>query len=73
MKDGRLVANGGRVLNVTALGRDVARRRERAYRAVESDRLAGRLLPAGHRLAGAGALNGLACFRPRYFFSVCAA
>ncbi len=35
MKDGRLVANGGRVLNVTALGRDVAEARERAYRAVD--------------------------------------
>jgi phosphoribosylamine--glycine ligase len=31
-----LLANGGRVLNVTALGRDVAEARERAYRAVDA-------------------------------------
>lgn len=29
--DGRLVANGGRVLNVTAVGRDIAEARKRAY------------------------------------------
>jgi len=29
--DGRLVANGGRVLNVTAAGRDIAEARKRAY------------------------------------------
>ena len=34
-KDGKLIANGGRVLNVTALGRDVAEARDRAYRAVD--------------------------------------
>jgi phosphoribosylamine--glycine ligase len=33
--DGALVASGGRVLNVTALGADVAQARERAYAAVE--------------------------------------
>jgi phosphoribosylamine--glycine ligase len=33
--DGRLVANGGRVLNVSALGRDVAEARARAYAAVD--------------------------------------
>ena len=32
---GRLLANGGRVLNVTALGRTVAEARERAYAAIE--------------------------------------
>ena len=32
---GRLVANGGRVLNVSALGRDVAEARARAYAAVD--------------------------------------
>jgi phosphoribosylamine--glycine ligase len=35
LKDGALVASGGRVLNVTALGADVAQARERAYAAVE--------------------------------------
>ncbi|WP_404934983.1 phosphoribosylamine--glycine ligase [Nitratireductor sp. L15S-10] len=35
MKDGALVANGGRVLNVTALGRSVKEAQEKAYRAVD--------------------------------------
>ncbi|MGE3871464.1 MAG: phosphoribosylamine--glycine ligase [Parvibaculaceae bacterium] len=35
MKDGRLVANGGRVLNVSALGRTVAEAQARAYAAVD--------------------------------------
>ncbi len=34
-KDGAFIANGGRVLNVTALGRDVAEAQARAYRAVD--------------------------------------
>ena len=34
-RDGKLVANGGRVLNVTATGRDVGQARERAYAAVD--------------------------------------
>ena len=34
-RDGELVANGGRVLNVTALGRDVAEAQARAYAAVD--------------------------------------
>jgi phosphoribosylamine--glycine ligase len=33
--DGRLLAEGGRVLGVSALGKDVAEARERAYRAVD--------------------------------------
>ena len=33
--DGRLVAAGGRVLAVTALGADLADARERAYRAID--------------------------------------
>ena len=33
--DGRLVANGGRVLNVTAIAGDIAEARERAYAAAE--------------------------------------
>lgn len=35
MKDGALVANGGRVLNVTALGKSVKEAQEKAYRAVD--------------------------------------
>jgi phosphoribosylamine--glycine ligase len=33
--EGRILANGGRVLNVSAIGRDIAQARERAYRAVD--------------------------------------
>jgi phosphoribosylamine--glycine ligase len=36
LTDGRLVASGGRVLNVTARGATVAEARERAYRAVDA-------------------------------------
>jgi phosphoribosylamine---glycine ligase len=36
IKDGALVANGGRVLNVTATGKTVAEARQRAYAAVDS-------------------------------------
>jgi phosphoribosylamine--glycine ligase len=35
MKDGKLIANGGRVLNVSALGRTVAEAQARAYRAID--------------------------------------
>ena len=35
LENGKLVTSGGRVLNVTALGRDIVEARERAYRAVE--------------------------------------
>jgi phosphoribosylamine--glycine ligase len=35
MKDGRLVADGGRVLNVTALGQTIAQAQSRAYAAVD--------------------------------------
>lgn len=35
MKDGKLVANGGRVLNVSALGKDAAAAQRRAYEAVD--------------------------------------
>ena len=35
LRDGRLVTNGGRILNVTGVGADVADARERAYAAVE--------------------------------------
>jgi len=41
-KDGRIVTNGGRVLGVTALGRDVVQARERAYGAAERIRWTGK-------------------------------
>ena len=34
LRDGRIVATGGRVLNVSALGKDVREARERAYQAI---------------------------------------
>jgi phosphoribosylamine---glycine ligase len=34
--DGRLLSDGGRVLGVSALGKDVAEARARAYRAVDA-------------------------------------
>jgi phosphoribosylamine--glycine ligase len=40
-KDGRVVTDGGRVLNVTALGDNLAAARARAYEAVRSIRFAG--------------------------------
>ena len=33
--DGRILANGGRVLNVSATGRDLAEARQRAYAAID--------------------------------------
>ena len=36
MQDGALVANGGRVLNVTALGDSIAEAQARAYHAVDA-------------------------------------
>src|SRR5919201_1923184 len=41
LHDGRLVTNGGRVLNVTGLGESVREARERAYAAVEQISFAG--------------------------------
>ena len=35
-RDGELIANGGRVLNVTAMGRDVSEAQRRAYAAVDA-------------------------------------
>jgi phosphoribosylamine--glycine ligase len=35
LRDGRVVTNGGRILNVTAVGADLAEARERAYAAVD--------------------------------------
>jgi phosphoribosylamine--glycine ligase len=34
-RDGKLIANGGRVLNISAMGKTVAEARDRAYRAVD--------------------------------------
>ena len=54
---GRILANGGRVLNVSALGKTVARRRRAPTR--RSIASAGRrVLPPRHRLAGGGAGAG---------------
>jgi phosphoribosylamine--glycine ligase len=39
--DGRIVSAGGRVLSVTATGKDLAQARQRAYRSAERIRLAG--------------------------------
>ena len=52
---GRMLANGGRVLNVSALGKTVSEARARAYEAVVPYPLAGGILPARHRLARLGA------------------
>ena len=47
----RILANGGRVLNVCGIGKSVAEAQSAAYAAVDQDRLAGRLLPPRHRRA----------------------
>jgi phosphoribosylamine--glycine ligase len=41
-EDGRLVTNGGRVLGVTGLGRDIAEARQRAYAEADKIRFAGK-------------------------------
>ena len=52
-RDGeRLLATGGRVLNVTARGKTVAEAQAARLRGGARDRLARRLLPHRHRLAG---------------------
>ena len=53
----RILANGGRVLNVCARGKTVAEAQQRAYRRGRQDQMAGRLLPPRHRLAGGGAVE----------------
>ena len=50
-EDGHILANGGRVLNVSAIGKTVGEAQSRAYEAVSPHPLAGRLLPPRHRLA----------------------
>ena len=52
-----MLADGGRVLNVTALGRDARGGAGARLRRDRPDRLAGRFLPARHRLARAGAAH----------------
>ena len=51
LKDGRIVANGGRVLNVTARRRDGARGAGPGLCRGRPHRLAGGFLPPRHRLA----------------------
>ena len=48
-REPRVVTDGGRVLNVTALGATLAEARDRAYEAVRTDPLPRRLLPPRHR------------------------
>ncbi len=74
-RDGGLVANGGRVLNVTARGSDHRRGQGARLRRGRRDRLAGGLLPPRHRLASslhdssfansAGSRVSRAMLRPR--------
>ena len=54
----KILANGGRVLNVCATGKTVTEAQHRAYASGRPHQLAGRLLPPRHRLAGGGAGEG---------------
>ena len=56
---GRLLSNGGRVLNVTALGPRVAEAKERADAAIAQIDWPGRLSPHRHRLARHQRVNGI--------------
>ena len=49
---GKILANGGRVLNVSALGKTVTRGAGARLSGHRPDPLAGGLLPPRHRLAG---------------------
>ena len=53
-EDGRILANGGRVLDVTAAGKTVAEAQRARLCGRRQDRLAGRLLPPRHRRARCG-------------------
>ena len=55
---GKILANGGRVLNVSARGKTVSEAQARAYRGDRPDQMAGGLLPPRHRLAGGEAGEG---------------
>ena len=57
-RDGGIVANGGRVLNVTAMAKTVTQARREGLCGGRPDRLAGRVLPPRHRLAGGRAGSG---------------
>ena len=59
-KDGKILANGGRVLNVSRDRQDRARGAGARLRGGRPDPLAGGLLPPRHRLAGGEAGEGLA-------------
>ena len=52
-KANRILADGGRVLGVTARGQDIREAQSRAYAAIDQIDLAGRLLSPRHRLARA--------------------
>ena len=54
-KDGAILANGGRVLNVCASGKTVTEAQARAYAGGRPDPMAGRFLPPRYRVAGGGA------------------
>ena len=54
-KDGKILANGGRVLNVCATGKTVTRSAAARLSGGRPHQMAGRLLPPRHRLAGGGA------------------
>src|SRR4029077_18561912 len=54
----RILANGGRVLNVSALGQTGGEAARRAYAAVDPIPRGGRLLPPRHRLPGGRARSG---------------
>ena len=57
-KDGAILANGGRVLNVCAIGQDRDRGAAARLSGGRPHQMAGRLLPPRHRLAGGGAGAG---------------
>ena len=57
-KDGAILANGGRVLNVCAMGKTVLEAQQRAYAGRRPHQMAGWFLPPRHRLAGGGAGEG---------------
>ena len=57
-RDGdRILAAGGRVLGITGIGATLRQAREHAYAGIRPNRVAGRLLPHRHRLAGACQLD----------------
>ena len=57
-KDGAILANGGRVLNVCAIGQDRAGGAAARLPGYRPHQMAGRLLPPRHCLAGGGAGEG---------------